>query len=100
MAFAKAAEFRILQGREALSDYQYTPAGKTEPFLHLGFCKHCGVRAFTEGGELPQFGGAFFAINVACLDDASDMELAQAPIHYANGRDDDWQKQAKESAYL
>ena len=45
-------------------------------------------------------GGEFYAINLACLDDATDAELSQASIHYANGRDDEWQKEAKESSYL
>ena len=100
MCFAKAAEFKLLQGEGALFDYQHTPPTKAEPFLHLTFCKHCGVRAFSSGGELPQFGGAFYAVNVACLDDASDAELAEAPIHFANGRDDVWQEVAKDSKYL
>ncbi len=100
MSFAKAAEFRILKGEDALSDYQHTPAGKPEPFLHLTFCKHCGVRPFSKGGEMPQFGGKFFAVNVACLDDATDAELAAAPINRPNGRNNDWQTEAEETAYL
>ncbi|HKO49026.1 MAG TPA: GFA family protein [Polyangiaceae bacterium] len=97
MAFAKAAEFRMLKGQDALCDYQHTPTSKPEPFLHLTFCRVCGVRPFSSGGELAQFGGAFYAVNVACLDDATDTELAQAPIHYANGRENDWQQAAKET---
>jgi len=100
MAFAKAAEFRCLSGEDALTDYQYTPGSMPAPFLHLTFCKHCGVRPFSKGGVLPRFGGEFFAVNVACLDDATDAELASAPIHYADGRRDDWQKEAKETSYL
>jgi len=100
MVFAKAAEFELLQGEADLLDYQYAPPSKAEPFLHLTFCKHCGVRPFSKGGALPQFGGEFYAVNVACLDDATDEELAQAPIHYADGRKDQWQEEAKESTYL
>lgn len=100
MAFAKAADFRLLKGEDALSDYQHTPTGKTAPFLHLTFCRHCGVRAFSRGGALPQFDGPFFAVNVACLDDASDIELAAAPVHYADGRSDEWQSVAEHSRYL
>ena len=45
--------------------------------------------------------GEFYApVNVACLDDATDEELAEAPIHYADGRKDRWQSEAKESRYL
>jgi len=100
MAFSKAAEFRLLQGQEALTDDQHAPANKTEPFLHLTFCKRCGIRAFSKGGEWAQTGGEFYAINLACLDGATDAELSRASIHYANGRDDEWQKEAPESSYL
>ena len=99
MAFVKASELRITQGTEALTDYRYTPPKMSGPFLHLYFCRHCGVRAFTGGGALPQFGGEFYAVNVACLDDATDDELAQAPIHFADGRHDDWDATA-EHRYL
>ena len=71
-----------------------------KPFLHLTFCKHCGIRPFSKGGFLPQFGGEFYAVNVACLDDATDAELAQAPIHYADGRNDQWENEAKATKYL
>jgi hypothetical protein len=100
MAFAKASEFELLKGEADLIDYQHTVSGKAEPFLHLTFCKHCGIRAFSKGGFLPQFGGEFYAVNVACLDDATDAELAQAPIHYADGRNDHWENEAKENRYL
>src|SRR6476646_3788505 len=63
MAFVKADELRILQGKDALNDYRHTPPSKPEPFLHLYFCRHCGVRAFTGGGVLPRFGGEFYAVN-------------------------------------
>jgi hypothetical protein len=100
MTFVKAADFRLLQGAEALTDYRYSPPSKPEPFLHLQFCSHCGVRAFTAGGPLAQFGGEFYAVNVACLDDAADAELAAAPIHFADGRNDDWDVASAETRYL
>ena len=100
MAFAKASDFRTQKGEDALSNYQYTPAGRPEPFLHLTFCKHCGVRPFSKGGEMARFGGKFFAVNVACLDDATDEELAAAPVHHADGRKNDWEKEAVETSYL
>ena len=99
MAIVKASDFRLLQGSDSLTDYQHTPAGKSEPFLHLNFCTHCGVRPFTRGGVLPSLGGAFYAVNVATLDDATDDELAAAPIQYADGRHNDWSK-AAEHRYL
>jgi hypothetical protein len=90
MAFAKADDFRLIQGSDVLSDYQHTPSSKPAPFLHFSFCSRCGVRPFTRGGALPQFGGPFYAVNIGCLDDATDEELARAPIHFADGRNDNW----------
>src|SRR5260221_6226821 len=86
ITFVKASDFRLLQGADALTDYQHTPPGKPEPFLHFTFCRHCGFRAFTKGGVMPQFGGEFYAVNIMCLDGVSDDDLAKVPIHFADGR--------------
>ena len=83
-----------------MSDYQHTPRSKPAPFLHFLFCSRCGVRPFTKGGALPAFGGEFHAVNLACLDDATDAELAQAPIQHADGRNDDWKSTPAETRYL
>lgn len=90
-AFAVGSDFRLLSGEDALTDYRHTPPKLSEPFLHLTFCRHCGIRAFARGGYLPQFGDAFHAVNVMCLDDATHEELASAPIHWADGANDDWE---------
>jgi hypothetical protein len=90
LAFAPSAAFRLVAGAEQLTDYQHTPPGKPAPFLHLSFCSRCGVRPFSRGGALPAFGGEFYAINVTCLDDASEEELAAAPVNHPDGRHDDW----------
>jgi hypothetical protein len=99
-AFAKAVEFRLLQGEEALADYQHTPEGMAAPFLHFNFCRHCGFRPFTRGGALPQFDGPFYAVNIACLEGLSDAELAELPIHFADGRHGDWATQPAEIRHL
>jgi hypothetical protein len=39
-------------------------------------------------------GGAFYAINLASLDDATDEELAAAPVRFPDGLHDDWEKAA------
>jgi hypothetical protein len=31
-------------------------------------------------------GGEFYAVNLACLDDVGDDELANAPINFVDGR--------------
>ncbi|MGC4090453.1 MAG: GFA family protein [Polyangiaceae bacterium] len=100
MVFAKAAEFRLLAGQEVLTDYQYSPSSTKQPFLHLLFCQRCGFRAFTKGGALPQFGGEFYAVNVACLDGVSEQELSELPVHYADGLNDDWQTTPKFCSHL
>jgi hypothetical protein len=92
MAIAREGDFRLLGGAELLTDYQHTPPGRETPFLHLSFCRRCGVRPFSEGGHLPALGGTFHAVNLGCLDDATDEELASAPIRYVDGRHDDFQR--------
>lgn len=100
MALVKASELRLLQGGEALTDYRHTPPSKPAPFLHLTFCSRCGIRPFSRGGALPPSGDEFYAVNVACLDDVADDELARAPIRFADGRNDDWGTIPAETRYL
>jgi len=100
MAFAKGDAFRPLRGADVLSDYQHTPPSKPAPFLHFLFCSRCGVRPFTKGGPLAQLGGEFHAVNIACLDDATDEELARAPIQYVDGRIDHWKSTPAETRHL
>lgn len=45
-------------------------------------------------------GGDFFAVNIACLDDAAPEELATAPIVYEDGRNDAWDRPPTVSSYL
>jgi hypothetical protein len=98
-AFVKAGELRLLQGADVIADYQHTPAGK-QPFLHFEFCSRCGFRPFTRGGALPQFGGEFYAVNVACLDGLSEQQLADVPVRFADGRNDDWNATPAVLGYL
>lgn len=86
--------FRLLSGEEQLSDYQF---GSRQG--HNLFCKSCGLRSFGRG-NVPELGGAFVSINVACLDDVSDEELVALPVRYLNGRDYDWMNEPKETRYL
>lgn len=100
IAFTNIKNFRLTKGAEALKDYQYTPPKMAAPFLRFQFCGNCGVRCFTKGGSLPAFGGEFYAVNIASLDDASDEELSAAPIHFADGRNDDYPTEAVSCRYL
>ena len=93
-AIVKPAAFRLLAGESALSDYQF--GGKNGHHL---FCKHCGVRPFGRG-YVEQIGGDYVSINLAALDDAEASELAEAPVSYANGRDNTWWEPPAETRHL
>ena len=93
-ALIKPDAFRLLSGDDALSDYQF---GSRQG--HNLFCKHCGLRSFSRG-HVPEIGGDFVSINIACLDDVPDAELAALPVRYANGRDNDWMNTPAETRYL
>jgi hypothetical protein len=89
-AIVPDSDFRIL-GAAALTEYRFGS--------NIGhfFCAACGVKTF---GRLaiPEI-GPVHAVNVMCLD-ASDEELAAAPILYENGRDDRWDQVPAETRHL
>jgi hypothetical protein len=93
---AKPDTFRVIAGEEALSDYQF---GSNS--MHHLFCKHCGVRSFGRG-HLDVLGGDFVSVNVACLDlDEADLKkLVNAPVRYADGRNNNWMKPPAETQHL
>ena len=93
-ALIKPAAFRLLAGEDALSDYQFA----SKQGHHL-FCKHCGLRPFGRG-HVPEIGGDFVSINIACLDHVPDAELAALQVRYSNGRDNDWMHEPAETRHL
>ncbi len=93
-AIVMAGSFRLTQGADALSDYQF--GGR---IIHHRFCKHCGTKPFGHA-DVQELGGAFYAVNVACLDDATDEELAAAPVLYEDGRNDRWDAAPAETRHL
>ncbi|MBI2737400.1 MAG: GFA family protein [Rhodospirillales bacterium] len=93
-AIVKPQDFRLLSGRDDLSDYQF--GGKQG---HHRFCRTCGLASFSEG-YVEAIGGAFVSINVACLDDIAPEELAEVPIQYMDGRHDNWFQPPKVTSYL
>ena len=94
LAVVKPDAFRLIAGESALSDYQY--GRKT---AHHLFCKHCGVSSF-DWGEDKNLGGRFYAVQLACLDDATVDELVNAPITYVDGRHDNYKAAPAEVRHL
>ncbi len=82
-AIVPADKFRLLQGADRLADYQFGSRN-----IHHQFCKTCGVKPFGRGNFEPI--GAFYAVNIMCLDDISDTELAEAPVAVEDGRNNRW----------
>jgi hypothetical protein len=80
----KPESFRLLAGQAELTQYLFNTRKN-----HHYFCKHCGVRSFGVGNETPM--GKVYGVNVMCLEDVADEELASAPITYVDGRNDNWQ---------
>lgn len=92
-AIVKPESFRLLAGQSDLTRYLFN----TKTDQHL-FCRHCGVHPFVIGNS-PRW-GAFYAVNVTCLDDVSIDELAGAPIMYLDGRNDNWHTPPAETRHL
>lgn len=93
-ALVQADAFRLEQGEDALSDYQF---GSNT--IHHLFCSRCGVKPFGRG-HMDELGGEFYAINAACLDSATIEELAEAPVLYEDGRNDKWESPPSETRHL
>ena len=93
-AVLKPNAFRLLAGEGALNDYQF--GTKT---VHRLFCSNCGVQLF-DRGHIPEVGGDYVSVRLSTLDDASDEELAEAPVQYFNGRDNNWRTPPAVIRYL
>lgn len=90
----KPEAVRVLAGETDMMDYQSGPGGAHHPF-----CKHCGVRPFGRG-HVEALGGDFYFVRLASLDDVDAAELAEAPVRYFDGRNDDWMSTPAETRHL
>jgi len=93
-AIARQGAFRLVQGKEALSEYRF---GRSS-IVHF-FCRNCGVKPFGRG-HADVLGGEFHAVSLVCLDDASPSELAEAPLDYQDGKNDHWERPPAETRHL
>jgi hypothetical protein len=82
-AVAREEGFRLLSGREALTQYLFNTR-KNEHW----FCRRCGVRAFGIGTDTPI--GPMVGVNIGCLEGVSEAELAALPITCVDGAHDRW----------
>ena len=72
LTFIPAADFTLLSGETALTDYQFN-----KHVIHHLFCKACGVQSFARG-KGPD-GNEMVAINARCLDGVDVAALKPAP---------------------
>ncbi|MFV8781156.1 GFA family protein [Microbulbifer sp. SA54] len=93
-AVIKPENFRLLQGDDALSNYQFGSKQVYHPF-----CKHCGVRSFGKG-YVEELGGDFVAVYVTALNNIDPRELIDAPVQYFDGRNDNWFNTPAETRHL
>jgi hypothetical protein len=76
MAFVPAEKFRLLEGRDALTDYQFN-----KKHIHHKFCSTCGIRACANGAG--RDGKEMYSVNVRCLDDA---DISGIPVKEYDGK--------------
>ena len=76
-------QFRLLAGDDALGDYQFNTNS-----VHHRFCRTCGTPTFGHG-FIAEVGGAFYSISLATLDKA-EPDLAEAPVKYMDGANNNW----------
>ncbi|WEZ85524.1 GFA family protein (plasmid) [Rhizobium sp. 32-5/1] len=87
--------FLLLAAQADLTDYR-----GHNPVAHHFFCKHCGVHPFARV-DMPNMSGVpYYNVNVGCLHGLDIDELVDAPVHYQDGRNDDWSSEPTRTSHL
>ena len=76
LTFVPAAQFTLLSGADALTDYQFNKMN-----IHHLFCSTCGITSFARGTA--RDGSAMVAINTRCLD---DVDIATLDVTMVDGK--------------
>jgi len=87
-SFAAFDAVVIEGGRDSLSQYLPEPSHWPAGDINHYYCRNCGAHPLSRAYLETPMGGDFWAVNVACLDDVTEEELAAAPIVYEDGRRD------------
>ncbi|MFE0016094.1 GFA family protein [Mesorhizobium sp. NPDC059054] len=98
-SFAAYEAVDITSGKAEMAEYKASPSNWPEGDINHYMCPKCGVHPFSRG-YLEFMGGNFWAVNVACLDDATEEELAAAPVIYEDGKRDQQLQAPEITAYL
>jgi len=86
-------QFRLLDGEAALGDYCFASNS-----VHHRFCRTCGTATFGHG-FIEEVGGAFYSVSLATLDDA-EPDLAEAPVKFMDGANNNWWNAPAEVRHL
>lgn len=91
---------RIAAGGDTMLDYRANPSAWPDGNINHYRCPTCGAQPFSRGYLEEEMGGNFWAVNVACLDDVSEEELAAAPVIYEDGKRDRQDREPEITGYL
>ena len=76
LSFVPSDKFKLEQGSDAVSDYQFN-----KHLIHHLFCKTCGIKSFSRGKN--RSGADMVAINVRCLE---GVDPAKLEVRHFDGR--------------
>jgi hypothetical protein len=90
----KPDAFRLLSGEADLAEYQFAARARTTSSAAPAAWHPAAT------GRIEAIGGDYRSVNVACVDDVDPQELAEAPVQYMDGRNDNWWNPPAETRHL